>query len=87
MEEEEEEEERGGVAWTHSDCVGAPGGCSEEEASGELFGLKATAPEHRGGCLEEERGGSLGLEWLHQSSSRLPGGGMQRVTWTQSNSE
>ena len=36
------------IAWNHGDCVGAPGGCSEEEASGELSGLKATAPEHRG---------------------------------------
>ena len=37
------------VAWTQSDCIRAPGGCSEEEASGELFGLKATTPEHQGG--------------------------------------
>ena len=29
----------------------------------------------------------LGLQWPHQSSRWLPGGGVQRVTWTQSDSE
>ena len=32
----------GGVqqfTWTHTDCIRAPGGCSEEEESSELFGL------------------------------------------------
>ena len=47
------------VFWTHSDCIRAPGGCSEEEAIGELFGIKATAPEHRGAAWRRSAVGRL----------------------------
>ena len=58
------------VAWTQSDCIRAPGGCSEEEAIGELFGLKATAPEHWGTAWRRRAVGRLVLS----GHTRAPGG-------------
>ena len=57
------------VVWTRSDCIGAPGGCSEEKASGELFGIKATAPEHRGAAWRRSAVGRL----VSSGRTRAPG--------------
>ena len=50
------------AAWSRSDCIRAPGGCSEEEVSGELFGLKATTPEHWGAAQRRNGAGHLDSE-------------------------
>ena len=57
------------VVWTRSDYISAPGGCSEEKVSGELFGLKVTAPEHREAAWRRSVVGRL----VFSGRTRAPG--------------